>query len=189
MISPKQKIYLTFLIFAVVFGLLIKFTVILFLEQLKLSSESLVSKKNALYISNRQLDGIKDFQKSYSLYEPILKNIDKSFVYPEAPIEFVEFLEEESKKFKLPTKISPISVSSDEGVFWPSVGFSILTEGRFSDCLKFLERLEQSPWFVEIFQLTVVKVSGGSLVAGELSEAINEKVMFTINLKVFSKGR
>jgi len=178
----KQRIYLILIVWTIVFGVLIRFGLLPFFEAIKKNSEELTFQKGALQFFQNRIEDFENYQKNYSLYEPIFKEIDNSFVDPEVPIEFIKFLEKEAEKSELLIRISPLAFTSsgaDPGI---PVGFQVSLEGSFSNCLRFLERLEQSSFLVEIPRLTVQRI--GKKTAEGL-EIIN--ISFLLDVKVFSK--
>lgn len=176
MISIKKKIYITLLCFAIVFGILIKFGTLPSIETLKRNSQALSLQKRALNLFQNQVEDLKDFQKEFSQYQAILEKVNHSFVAREAPINFIEFLEREAQNLNLPIEISPLNITQKKTDPWVPVAFSISFAGTFPDCLRFLERLEQSSWLIEISQLNVERIS----------EEKTGDVSFSLTFKAFS---
>lgn len=183
MILNKQKIYLILIIWAVVFGILIRFGLLPFFEAIKKNSEELTFQRGALQFFQNRIEDFENYQKNYSLYQPIFEKIDNSFVDPEVPIEFIKFLEKEAEKSELLIKISPLTFTPGESQPGVPVGFQVSFEGSFSNCLRFVERLEQSSFLVEIPRLTVQRI-GKKAVAEGLETG---DISFILEIKVFSK--
>ena len=182
MMLTKQRIYLILIVWTIVFGVLIRFGLLPFFEAIKKNSEELTFQRGALQFFENRIKDFENYQKNYSLYEPIFKKINSSFVDPEVPIEFIKFLEKEAGKSGLSIRISPLtfaSAGSDPGI---PVGFQVSLEGSFSNCLRFVGRLEQSSFLVEIPRLNVQRI--GKKTAEGL-EIIN--ISFLLDVKVFSK--
>ena len=176
MIPIKRKIYIALLCFAVVFGILIKFGILPSIEAIKRNSRALNLQKRALSLSQNQFKDLGDFKNDFSQYQAILEKVDRSFVDKEAPINFIEFLEREARNLNLPIEISPLNITQKKTDPWVPVAFSISFAGAFPDCLKFLERLEQSPWLIEISQLDIKRIS----------EEKTGDVSFSLTIKAFS---
>lgn len=156
--TAKRKIYITSICFFVIFLIAIIFGILPLLREMKKSSENLIFQKRALNLFQSQLSDLEGFQENYSFYQPTLEKIEKSFVDPEVPVDFIEFLEREAQKSGLQIEISPLTLLPTETDPWQSTGFQILVAGTFQSCLSFLERLEQSPYLVEIFQLNIERI-------------------------------
>ena len=186
--NPKRKIYITSLCFLIIFSLAIIFGILPLLAELKKSSELLDFQKKALNLFQSQLIDLENFQQKYSLYQPTLERIEKSFVSPEAPVLFVEFLEEEAQKSDIEIEISPLTLSPAKTDPWQNIGFQVFIGGPFPNCLKFLERLEQSSWLVEIFQLNIHRIEEGGR-EKRLEGLLPGDVSFNISLKTFYEPR
>jgi len=171
----NKKIYFVFFLWIIFFFLLLKIGVFFFVGEFKNFSQNIVLQKKVQNLLELRIKDFENFQKNHFFYQSIFKKIENSFVNKEAPIEFMEFLEKEAKDASLSIKISPFVVSAKEKGYWVSLGFQILLQGNFSNCLRFLERVEQSPWLVEILQINVEKIS-----------EIND-VRFSLKIKVFTK--
>ncbi|MBZ9572717.1 hypothetical protein KJA17_00775 [Patescibacteria group bacterium] len=156
--TAKRKIYIISICFFVIFTLAIIFGITPLVGEIKKSSENLIFQKRAFNLFQSQLKDLENFQKNYSLYQSTLERIEKSFVVLEAPIDFIEFLEKEAQKSDLKIEISPLTLPPAETDPWGSTGFQISVGGPFPSCLKFLERLERSPYLVEIFQLNIERI-------------------------------
>ena len=182
--TAKRKIYIISTCFFVIFVVAIIFGITPLLKEIKKSSENLVFQKRALNLFQSQLVDLENFQKNYSLYQPTLERIEKSFVVSEAPIDFIEFLEREAQKSGLKIEISPLTLSPSETDPWWSTGFQISIGGPFPSCLGFLERLEQSAYLIEIFQLNIERI-GEKGRAGRFEGLSPGDISFNIALKTF----
>jgi len=183
--TAKRKIYLTVLVFVSIFAVLITFGVLPQIRELKKVSQNLVFQKNKLNLFQNQLASFEDFKKNYILYQPNLEKIKKSFIDPKIPIDFIEFLERESKKEGVQIKIYPLSVSPAKTDPWKSIGFRILVGGTFPNCLRFLGKIEQSSYLFEIFQANIERI-GKERQKREFENLSSGDVYFQILLKAFS---
>lgn len=184
MILSEKRIYLILIVWIIIFGFLFEFGLLPLTKQLKRVSEEFAFQKKALELFQLRVEDFRNFQENYSFYQPIFKKIENSFVNQEAPINFIKFLEEEAEKLKLSKEISPLNIPQRETDAWLPVGFSVSLGGRFSDCLKFLERVEQSSWLIEISQLNIKRVEEKEKKKFE-GLSLGE-VTFDISLKTFS---
>jgi len=178
----KKKIYLSIIIFGSVSVLSVVFLLRpLFLEIKKMSQE-IVSQKQALVSFAAEIKNLEDFKKIYPTISPNLEKIDNLFINPELPIGFIGFLEESAEQSQLAVKISPLPARKIEKELWPFLTFRIKATAPFPKFLRFLEKIENSPYLIEIQNLTAAKV-----VERNLQPAPNEAVEAVIILKVFSK--
>ena len=98
MISSKKKIYIVLIIWAIFFGVLIKFGLLGFIEEVKKASDEITFQKKSYDFFQLRIEDFKNFQKSYPLYQSILEKNEISLVNKEVPIEFIKFLEREAEK-------------------------------------------------------------------------------------------
>ncbi len=186
MISIKKKVYITLFVFSLLIGVLLRFGFFQVFQGLKGSSQELLLQKKVLDLFQSQVKDLENFQRDYSLFQPVLEKLQSSFVDKEVPIDFIEFLERETAKTGLSIKISPLAVSLNERDPWLPVVFSVSVGGVSSDCLRFLERLEQSPWLVEISQLNIERITEKSARTKEFETLKVGDVYSTLILKAFS---
>lgn len=186
MISSKRKIYLTLLSFAILCILIMGFGFSPIFSSIKNSAQDLALKKATLELLESRLSSSKQFQENYPILKRELSKIEDSFIALEAPIGFMEFLESEAQKTNLEMVVSPLSFLSTGSDPWSSVGFRVMVGGRFSDCSRFLERLEQSPWLIEIYRLNIERISERVKGATALKNLTIGNVVFTFHLKAFS---
>ena len=148
-------------------------------KDIKTNSEELVSQKGEFINLEYKIANLEKFKVLYKNLEEILRRIDNLFISSDVPVDFIGFLETNSDKYYLKTDISPSSVSKTGEDLWPSFTFQLSSAGSFSNFLKFLERLENSPYLIEIKNLNIIKASGEKTAANDV------RVLFSI--KVFAK--
>lgn len=165
---------------------LVIFAVFPLSNMLKNSSQNLVRQRDTLNLFQEQLSSLEDFQRKHSLYQEYLARIENSFVDPGSPINFMEFLETQAARANLQIQKSPSLPSFTADDPWLSTGLEILLGGSFENCLRFLERLQHSPWLIEISQLEIERVSEGSIQSRAFKGLSPDDVYFTLSLKVFS---
>ena len=102
-------------------------------------------KKENLQLFHQQIDSIKS---------SLLNNL---FIDPEIPLDFVAFVESEAKNLDLSIKISPYNLKpSSEKSTWDFVSYQVEVQtNNFGDIYKFLKRLENSKWLLEIYSLEI----------------------------------
>jgi len=183
--TVKRKIYLTAISFLIIFALAIILGILPLIKEIKRSSENLVFQKRALDFFQQQLMNLEDFQENYSFYQPTLERIEMSFVAAEAPVNFIEFLEREAQESELKIEIYPLILPLAKTDLWRSSSLRIMVGGPFSNCSAFLEKLEQSLYLVEVFQLTIERIEEEG--PGRRFEGLSlGDVSFNISLKTFS---
>lgn len=183
----KKRIYLTLVVFALLFGFSLRFLFVSF-SGMKAASEGFAFQKKAQELFRLRVKDFENFKENYPLYREVLAKIDKSFVSSGAPVGFIGFLEELASSSNLAMDVEPLNLGKTEGELWPPIGFRILPKGSFPDFLRFLEKLERSPWLVEIFQLNLERVDEDKKRLKEFEALKIGDVSVYLKLKAFSYG-
>ena len=153
----KNKINLSIIISLISAILIFVFVIYPTLQEIKNNSRELVSQKAGLSYLEAGVADLEKFKIFSRESEEILKKTDNLFIDSEVPVEFISFLETTSQEYQLEIGILPIVPGKIRKDTWPSLVFQVTTSGLFSDFLKFLEKLENSPYLVEIQKLDVGK--------------------------------
>jgi len=167
----KNKINLSLIIFIVLSVCLIVLVIYPLFKEIKNSSEELVSEKQKLFSLERKIENLKEFQTLWLKIEPNLKKIDQLFIDPQVPVEFVNFLEKIAKDSEILIEISSALSSKTEKDPWPSLLLQINSTAPFSKFLKFLEKIEASPYLIEIQDL-----NARGLIEGDTEITLSIKV-------------
>jgi hypothetical protein len=94
----------------------------------------------------------------------------------EVPVEFIGFLEKTAANSSVNIEISPLPVTKDETDAWSSLNFQIAANGSFPHLLLFIEKLESSPYLIEIQSLTISQLTGEKIPAGNINALFSFKV-------------
>jgi Tfp pilus assembly protein PilO len=169
-----KKIHLSIAIFIILIILIAVFAIFPLFRGIKNNSQELISQKESLAAQEAKITNLERFKILYNQLEEILEKIDDLFVDSEVPVGFISFLETTSENCQLKIEISPASAPKNKKELWPSLTFQIKTTGTFPNFLKFLEKLEASPYLIEIKNINVGRLEGGEVKAN-------------FSLKVFTK--
>jgi len=157
--NPRKKIYLSLITFGIIFILLIFFIIYPLFSKIKGLSGDFTKERGKLILFEKEIENLKEMESLYKKYQPNLEKIDKLFINPEFPIEFIAFLEKNAKESQLVIEISPASKKEIKTDPWPSLFFQISLFGSFPNFLRFFERLENSSYLVEISNLNLKKLT------------------------------
>ena len=189
MIILKRKIFFILIaIILIVFSLML-LLVISLMKDIQRNSQEFLLERKTLAAMEREFQEFENFEKNAAFYQSNLEKLDKLFLNPEVPIDFIQFLEEESKNVDLLIKISPSIITSRESDPWESIGFQILLTGSFPNCLKFLEKLQVSPWLLEVQRTEVRRIAEKEFQLEKLEGFSLGDVSFSIILKVYTKEK
>jgi len=178
--ETNKKILVNSAIFAIITLLLICFVIYPLLKGIKNNSENLIIAKKELILFQSRINNLQGIEKTYESWSADLEKIEQLFVNPEVPIDLIKFWERTATDSEVSIDISLVSTGasgtgSSNSITWSSISFQIALIGSFPNVLKFLEKIETSPYLIEIPKLTIT---------GEKS---SEEVRANLLIKVFSK--
>ena len=183
----KNKINLSLAIFIMLNIILIYFVIYPLFKEIKINSEDLISKKQSSATLERKVENLKQFQTLWFEIQPNLEKIDKLFIDPEVPVEFISFLEETASDCGLLVEIFPAPTLKTTGDPWPSIFFQISSTASFSKFFKFLEKLETSPYLIEIQNLNVRRLTEKDLEQKAFEKFSLGDTINTLLMKVYTK--
>ncbi len=186
MMNVKQKLQLNVLICIVLFIVLAVFAVRPLFRSIKNASERMALEKaifSALKIQTASLD---NFQKDYSANQPILTQTKEGFVDFKAPVDFIEFLEEQAFQDNVYLDVLPLVSFSQQGDPWQVLNFQIIIAGSFVECRRFLETLENGTFLIDIFQFSIERINQKSSWLKRFSGLKTGDTVYKFNLKTFS---
>jgi hypothetical protein len=183
----KNKINLSLVIFILLSVILILFVIYPLFKEIKINSEDLISKRQSLTLLERKTENLKQYQTIWVEIEPNLEKIDKLFIDPEMPVEFISFLEATARDCDLSIEISPSLSQKTTEDPWPSLFFQISSTASFSKFSKFLEKLETSPYLIKIQNLNITRLSEAELKSKDLEKFSLGDVKATFSIKVYTK--
>lgn len=178
--TTAKKINLSIIIFVVLIFLVISFVIYPSFKEIKKSSKDLIYQKENLSNLEAKIVNLEKFRILYKNLEEILDKIDNLFINPEVPVDFISFLEKNSKDCQLATEISFSPVKKIKTDPWPSLSFKITSTGSFSNFLKFLEKLENSQYLIEIQNLSINQTK-----KSEIPSKVD--IQANLSIKVYSK--
>jgi len=163
---------------AVLTVLLIVFSISPLLQRIKQESENLITQKRLLVELENKAENLKRFQSIHETYQANLDKIDELFINAEEPIDFIKFLEQEAANSHVSIEIIPVSVQEDKTDLWPSTSFRLMADGYFPYFLRFLEKIESSPYLTNVSNLDIKR----------LAKDTNGDVSASFLIKVYTNG-
>ena len=173
--SPRKKIYFWLLTFILISLFFIAFLIPKFLKEIRANSQELISLKNKLASFQKETENLQQLSKTYQNYQKNLAKIDQIFIDPEVPIEFFKFLDENAALLQLEIEKSPVSKQKTENEP-PSLFFQISVSGSFPNFLKFLEKLENAPYLIDVLNLNVKKITSKEIQSADIESTFLIKV-------------
>lgn len=154
----RKKIYLYITGFIILYLILGGVAVFPLMEGIQKSSKEFYSQKKNLATFAAQSQGMAGFKKSYQKLEPDLKKANQLFIDSEAPIDFLDFLEKTASSSEVSFEVSSAKYNSppQKRAFFR---FRTAISGSFGKLLEFIEKLENSPYLIQVHHLGVDRVS------------------------------
>jgi len=188
MFSAKQKIYFTILIFAALLVVLSVFFLLPFLNNLKNVSHNIALSQATIGLLDAKIGNLADVKAKQALAEEYLTRVKSSFVDASAPVDFMNFLENEAQaaglKIKTTASFSADDNKNKEQSF--NADFQVIVGGAFNNCLRFLGKLEQGPWFLEVAGFAVQRIDEKTAPQKGFEGLIVGDVYCVYSLKTFS---
>ncbi len=160
--APNKKTILTLIIFLTTSSFFISLVILPFLNEIKNNSEIIINQKKEAALFETKITNLRNFENIYQIHQENLEKIETLFIDHKIPadiIKFTAFL----RKIAYPSQTSIEILPSPPLVnFWPALIFQINSQGQFPDFLKFLNKLENSPWLIEILNLNVGRNEKGT---------------------------
>lgn len=148
----NKKIYIS----GVIVVILVLILILFLLQEISKSSQALILQKKDLISFEQRRKNLENFREKYKTHQQNLEKINNFFVDSTLPIEFMDFLE----KFILNSQSSiKISLTKEITEPEPALSFNILFSGSFSNLLELIDKLENSPYLIEITNLNVRKIA------------------------------
>ncbi len=184
MLSFRIKILITSAIFLTTLILFALFIIRPMFESIKKSSEELLATERELAAITEKSRQLAIWDKEQASLDPELEKIKNIFVDAEMPVEFAEFLEKTARECNLALKVSLANTNEKEeaGIFF--LDLKISTKGAFPDGLKFLDKLENAPYLIDISSLSIIK--GGK--EQTALDYLTSETEFNFSLKVFASS-
>jgi len=183
----KNKINLSITAFIILTILIVVFLVYPIFLEIKKGSEDIISQKQKLAEFEAKTKNLEKFKRNFPEIKTNLEKINAIFIDSEVPVDFISFLENISRNCKVQLNISSDLPQKLKGDPWSSLSMQITSAGSFPNFLKFLEKLEQSIYLVEIQNLNITRLSEMELKSKEFEGLILGNVKATFSIKVFTK--
>lgn len=185
-VGPQRKIYLTLTILAVVIIVLLFFLIRPLIAKVKTVSVDFKEKNNSLVsFEKRGTDYLARLRGEYFDIEPQIPEINKYFLEPGEAIDFILAVEEIATLSSNYQEIKGVGSSKEEDI----LSFQISLWGSFPNLIKFLARLENMKYFIDIYSLQIAKVEErdrGGLREKGIVVSVGD-VKSTINIGVYVK--
>lgn len=186
--SSRKKIYLYSAILGIISLFFLFLAIPFFLGKVKKNSESLLFLKQELVSLQGEIENLQILKVIHQNRKDDLERIDDFFVDSEVPIQFIDFLEMNAEATQQKIDIALIPSKKEKDEIWLSLFFQISTSGSSSDFLKFLEKLENSLYLIEVMNLNTKKLTKGEFFPPFSQDFSVGSVESAFLIKVFAKN-
>lgn len=163
MTTPIKKMIVSSSAFFGLAAIIVFLFVFPLLRDIKKHSEIIISKNKEIISFKEELGQSENFKILQDNLNSGAKKIDTAFVDLNTPIEAIRFWDKSAKNCGLSIEISPV-LSAAEGDYygWKSLAFKIGLEGAgFPEILRFVEKIESGPFFLQINEFSSSKLENG----------------------------
>jgi len=177
MTKSKKNVILILGTFGLIFSSYLVFQII---GEIKKASSALISQREKVVLLENKIKSLEEINKDYKRDRKKLEKIDALFVKADEPvsfIEFINFLRQIGENCQVSINISPPSLQKKGPS--PYLAFQVSGEGKFIGAMRFLEKIENSPYLIEISRLSLIRVAPEE-------KTLPKKLGFNLSLKVYS---
>ena len=128
------------------------------LNSIQKSSQELASQKKELILYSQQGSDLESTIEKYNSFKSDLTKIDNSFIDKSFPVEFKRFLEG-----VVPVSEGKLKTSAAKEGAENTLSFNVTFTGSFQNLLRFIDKLENSPYFIEVVNLNSRQSGAGPL--------------------------
>jgi len=190
----KKEFRKTYIISLFFVGFFIASTIFLIIPLVKgingieKDSRDLIIVKADREFFSEEKNNIEKLENTFKEIQPNIEKTNVFFVSPEVPVDFISFLEKLASESDIFLKIYPSGVSLVENSnknLWSFLNFNLEAFGSFSDFSKFIEKLENSSYLIQVQNLNIRKVK--TEFSSSSDEKSSDKINASFFLKVFAK--
>ncbi|MCX6764662.1 MAG: hypothetical protein NTU58_03070 [Candidatus Nealsonbacteria bacterium] len=183
-----RKTYIASVFFIGFFIASIIFLIIPLIKEIEKNSRDLIIVKADRKFFSEERSNIEKFENIFKEIQPNIEKTNIFFVSSEVPIDFINFLEKLASDSDIFLKIYPSGVSLVEKSnksLWPFLNFNLEASGSFYNFSKFIEKLENSSYLIQVQDLNIRKVK--TEISSSSDEGLSNEISASFFLKVFAK--
>jgi hypothetical protein len=179
--TTRNKIIFLSISFSIIFLLIFIFLILPTVREIRRISKEIFQTKLKFEETIRRQEEIERFKKiSKEIKDNFLK-FNSSFVNKEIPIDFVEFLEKTARYLEIQSQISILGSSKE------NLSFQISGVGFTENVFRFIEKIENSNYFIQLERIKLSKLEESELKVEELKKFSKNGLKFEISFSVLTK--
>lgn len=182
-----KRTYSSLIIFAILSILLVAFVIVPIFKEIQETSDNIFSEKNKIFYLKEEKQNIQKIKNIYKTYQPDLDKMESLFFNPEVPIDFIGFLEKAASDSQVKLQISSMTKKTEKEDVWPSLSLQVLITGSFSNFSKFLDKIENGNYLIEVIDLNTRKLGEKEASAKDLENIPKADTTSVLSIKVFTQ--
>lgn len=182
----KKKIYLSLAIFAVINLFFLIFVVYHIFSKIKGQSQDFIKQKNYYLELQTRNHNFQELAKFKEEYQDEFSKIDGLFIDADVPIDFNNFLRKTAQGINLQIEIADVKAGKPETNQWNFLNYQIILTGSFGNLTRFLDKLENSSYLIEVNALNIKKLTGKDSSLEELNISLGD-VRAEVVVKVYTR--
>ncbi|MFH1308488.1 MAG: hypothetical protein ABIH51_00560 [Patescibacteria group bacterium] len=186
MLFNKKKLIILS-IFGLVFLVLFFLIIYPLLRGIKKDSENYVTAKKDLVLFRGNIDNLKKIKQNNEIWKPNINKIDDLFIDSKILVDFIKFLEKIARDSNVLIDISPGELILGKDDSWSSMNFQIIARGSFIGFSEFFEKIEASPYLINVQNLTIEKIADSKLKSENYLGFNSNDIRAVISIKAYAK--
>jgi cell division protein FtsI/penicillin-binding protein 2 len=179
--TTKNRTILLSIFFLLLFLLILFLLILPNIKGIKVISNEISQTKSRLEEISKRQEEIEKFKKLPSEIKENLLKFENSFVNREIPIDFFKFLEKTAKDLKIQSQVSIMGTPKE------SFSLQIRGVGFAENVFKFIEKLENSNYLIQIEKIKISKLTEAELKTEEFKGFSKNDLKFEISFSVLTK--
>jgi hypothetical protein len=178
--KPSQKNYLTLSLAVIFLAAFVFLAIMPLFNGINKNAKDLAGVKKEIVSLDSEINNLGTVSQQYQQYQANFDKINSLFINLEIPIDFIRFLEKLAQDSKVSAKISSVTNAQDkkDEQSWSFLYFQVSAKGPFLNLSRFLEKLENAPYLIEIQNLSINRIE---------DQKSGKDVQAEFSIKVFAK--
>jgi len=182
-VNFRKNYYVSSIVFIGISLALTMFIIFPLIRKIEESCSRLITGRQERAFFSEEKENLQNLKPVFQDLEPDLEKIDSLFINSEVPIEFINFLERLAIELNVFVDVHSVSSIYKQENAWSFLVFKLDTSSSFINLSKFIEKLKNSSYLVEVKDLNMRKMGG----YGGASEGLNSEISASFSIKVFAK--
>jgi Tfp pilus assembly protein PilO len=182
-----KKILIIHVVCFLIFLVLAVFVIYPVINSIRKISIEANNTKIDLSLFEEKSGNIEKTKEEYSKWAPSIEKAKGMLIDPEIPLDFIKFLEKTTDDCRLSSNISPSYEKGLDSDLWKSMSFQITLAGSFADIMRFVDKIESSPYLIEEKSLNIKGLTKQDVESFQYNQFSIGDVTANLAIKVYTK--